>query len=256
MILERIYDLALPRLEGKKIREVRIGLGLMAVELDSGQIGVTYVLRGEVGHGCGLLPQGGNFIGTPAREIAGWALQGKNVITVALGLAVLNSVAEFDKLEMKQVPQDPDAAFATEVRPGDTVGIVGHIGPLVFRLKSRARRLFIFERGEDVAGEVYPESAQPKLLPECQVDFISSTSIINRTLENLLQYCNKAREVVMVGSSTPLYPEAFSGTGVTVLSGTRWLPEYREAILAGISQCLGIRQLIKYGRKISVRVEN
>ena len=256
MILERIYNLALPRLAGKKIKEVRVGLGLMAVELDSGPIGVTYVLRSEVGHGCGVLPQDGNLIGKPAGEIAGWALQGKNVITVAMGLAVLNSVAEFDKLEMEHEPDDPDAAFSTEIRPEDTVAIIGHIGPLIFNLINKVQRLFIFERGEDVGGGVYPESAQPELLPECQVIFISSTSIINGTLENLLKYCTKARDVVMVGSSTPIYPEAFSGTGVTVLSGTRWFPENREAILTGISQCVGMRQLIKYGQKISVRVEN
>jgi hypothetical protein len=32
-------------LRAEKIKEVRVGLGLMAVELDSGPIGVTYVLR-------------------------------------------------------------------------------------------------------------------------------------------------------------------------------------------------------------------
>ena len=41
----------------------------MAVELDSGPIGVTYVLRSEVGHGCGVLPQAGNLIGKPAGKL-------------------------------------------------------------------------------------------------------------------------------------------------------------------------------------------
>ena len=39
MILERIYDMALPRLKGRTVKEVRIGLELMAVELDNGLIG-------------------------------------------------------------------------------------------------------------------------------------------------------------------------------------------------------------------------
>ena len=54
--------------------------------------------------------------------------------------------------------------------------------------------------------------------------------------------------------STPLYPEAFTGTGVSVLSGTRWLSSEKEPILAGVSQCAGIKQLMKYGQKISVKV--
>lgn len=255
MILERVYDLALPRLAGKKIREVRVGLELMAVELDNCSIGVTYVLRKETGHVCLALPQAGSLIGTPAEEIAGWALQGKNVIAVAMGLAVLNSVAEFDKLERANNPYGADAIFAAEIQPTDTIGIVGHIGPLIANLTGKVKRLFIFERGESAAGQIYPETAQPEILPECQVVFISSTSLINGTLDTLLNYCTKARDVVMVGSSTPLYPDAFSGSRVTVLSGTRWLPSNRDAILTGISQCAGMQQLIKYGQKMSARVK-
>ncbi|XCH79133.1 MAG: DUF364 domain-containing protein [Candidatus Dehalobacter alkaniphilus] len=254
MILERVYELALPRLEGKKIREVRVGLGLMAVELDDGSLGVTYVLRKETVDGCSLLPQGGKLIGMPAQEIAEWALRGNNVISSAMGLAVLNSVAEFDKLELVENADGSDAAFSVEIKPTDTVGVIGHIGPIIFNLKDKVQNLLVFERGENLLGGVYPESKEPELLPECQVIFVSSTSLINRTLESVLGYCNGTRDVVMVGSSTPLYPRAFHGTGVTMLSGTRWLPEYRDAILTGISQCAGVRQLIQYAQKISVRV--
>jgi uncharacterized protein (DUF4213/DUF364 family) len=254
MILERVYDLALPRLEGKNIKEVRVGLGLMAVALDDGALGVTYVLRKETVDGCSLLPQGGNLIGMPAQEIAGWALRGNNVISSAMGLAVLNSVAEFENLKQIKNTHSSDAAFSIEIKPDDAVGVIGHIGPIIFNLKNKVQSLFVFERGENLPGGVYPESREPELLPGCRVVFVSSTSLINRTLENVLSYCTGARDVVMVGSSTPLYPQAFRGTRVTVLSGTRWLPEYRDPILTGISQCAGIRQLIQYAQKISVRV--
>ena len=255
MILQRVYDLALPDLTGRKIKQVRVGLGLMATELDNGLIGVTYVLRKEADHVCTALPQAGGMAGKPAAEVAGWALTGNSVVAVAMGLAVLNSAAAFDKLDEYINPHGTDAEFAAEIMPGDTVGIVGHIGPLVARLKNKVQRLLIFERGEDTTGSVYPESAQPELLPECQVVFISSTTLINGTLDKLLTYCSGARDVVLVGSSTPLYPGAFTGTGVTVLSGTRWLSPNREAILTRISECAGMRQLIKHGQKILVKVE-
>jgi len=255
MILERVYELALPEVTGKKIKEVRIGLELMAVELDDGSIGVTYVLRKEIGYACSALPQAGSLVGKPAEEIAGWALKGENVIASSMGLAVLNSVAEFDKLELLNNTPGVDAVFSVEVQPTDTVGIIGHIGPVISGLKGKVGKLYIFERGMTIPEQVYPESSQPELLPDCQVVFISSSSLINGTLESLLAYCTKARDVVMVGSSTPLYPEAFSGTGVSMLSGTRWLPANRENILTAISQSAGMRQLIKYGEKMSVRVK-
>lgn len=255
MILKRVYNSALSRLTGKRIREARIGLELMVVELDDGSIGVTYVLKNETGHVCESFPQAGSLVGMLAADVAGWALQSNNVIAAAMGLAVLNSVAEFDKLAQDINPRGADAALAVAIQPADTVGIVGHIGPLITSLQDKVRRLFVFERNGAVASRVYPESAQPELLPQCQVVFISSTALINRTLENLLPYCANARDVVMVGASTPLYPEAFRGTGVTVLSGTRWLPADRDAVFTGVSQGGCLRQIIKYGQKISVKVE-
>ncbi|MDD4122272.1 MAG: DUF364 domain-containing protein [Eubacteriales bacterium] len=183
------------------------------------------------------------------------AVEGKNVIRNALGLAVLNSVADFESLEQINSSQDADAVFSVDIRPEDTIGIIGHIGPVINKLAGRKNRILIFERDESKGtAETYPESAQSDLLPKCQVVFITSSTLINGTLDPLLKYCTNARDIVMVGSSTPLYPEAFTGTGVSVLSGTRWLSSNKDSILAGVSQYAGIKQLMKYGQKISVKV--
>ena len=203
MILERVYDLAKQRLAGRNIHDVRIGLGLMAVELDNNLVGVTYVLSNEIKHTCALLPQAGSLVGMKAEDIALWAVEGKNVIHNALGLAVLNSIADFENLEQINSSRDADAVFSVDIRPEDTIGIVGHIGPVINRLEGRKNRLFIFERDESMStAETYPESTQSDLLPKCQVVFITSSTLINGTLEPLLTYCTDARDIVMVGSST------------------------------------------------------
>jgi len=256
MILKRVYDLALPRLMGRKINDLRVGLNLMAAELDDGSIGVAYVLKKEIEHFCLAFPYAGRLSGMTAREIAGWVLHRDNVIDVAAGLAVLNSVAKLDNPEPEENDNPADAAFAAEILPDDKVGVIGHIGPVIANLQGKVRCLMVFERSDCADGTVYPETLQPELLPECQVVFISSTSLINGTLERVLNYCTNARDVIMVGASTPLYPEAFAGSGVTVLSGTIWPSSNRDAIFTGISQCAGMRQIINYGRKLSVRVRS
>ena len=70
----------------------------------------------------------------------------------------------------------------------------------------------------------------------------------------MLSYCTKAREVVLVGSSAPIYPKAFEGSGVTVIAGTRWIPANGQDILTGVSQSAGMQQLIRYGEKLSLSV--
>lgn len=254
MILEKVYELALPRLIGKKLKDVRIGLSLMAIELDNGSVGVTYVLKNEIGDVCSAIPNVESLLGLPAEEVARWALKNNNVLTTALGLAVLNAVAEFDILELDKDSNNSDAVFSVAINPTDTVGVIGHIGPVISKLKGKVKQTIIFERGDNLPASVYNESRQPELLPECQLVFVTSSTLINGTLENLLTYCPNARDIVMVGSSTPLYPTAFSKTGVTVLAGTKWLSENKEAIFKAIGQSAGMKQLIKYGQKISVKI--
>jgi hypothetical protein len=41
-------------------------------------------------------------------------------------------------------------------------------------------------------------------LPRCQVALLTSTSIINHTLENLLNAAHSCRDVTLLGASTPL----------------------------------------------------
>lgn len=255
MIIEKVYEAALPGLQGKKVKEVRIGLSLLAVELDDGSIGVTYVLRKEIDDVCEALHSNETLEGASAEEIAKWALQGQNVIKKAVGLAVLNSAADFDKLEKESDSSNMDAVFSAEIKPDDIIGVVGHIGPVIAKLYGKVKRLIIFERGQVELNNVYPESAQPELLPKCQVVFVTSATIINGTLDDILNYCTNARDVVMVGSSTPMYPKAFYGTKETALAGTRWLPTNREAIFSSISHCSGMKQLIKNGQKVTVRIK-
>lgn len=56
-------------------------------------------------------------------------------------------------------------------------------------------------------------------LRNCAIALITSTAIINNTLDELLDAASDCREVVVLGPSTPLFPDAFIGMPVTLLSG-------------------------------------
>lgn len=96
---------------------------------------------------------------------------------------------------------------------------------------------------------------QPELLPECDLMVISGTTLINSTLEQLLEWCKKAREIVLVGSSTPMIAEAFSGTGVTGLAGSWWDPTYKQEMFKLLSLSCGIHHLRQMMVKKLVRVD-
>ena len=251
-LLERIYQLALPSLEGKRVSEVRIGLGLLAVGLDDGSLAVSYVLRDELPPGCDLVPADTPLRGITANEMAAWAFRGRNPLFTSLGVAVLNSVVDSAAIERRS-----HDTLAELIHPGDQIGMVGYIEPMTHFLRSRtAKELIIFDRSREHGGDVYPESRQRELLPQCDILLVTGTTTLNRSLDTILRYATNAREVILVGTSTPLYPEAFRDTKVTQLAGSLWRPEYREPIFSAISEGRGMRALSAYGTKVYLAVPN
>ena len=249
-LLERIYQQALPALEGKRIRDVRIGLGLLAVELDDGSLAVSYVLRDELPPGCGVIPAGTPLRGVEARAMAAWVFKAHNPLFTSLGMAVLNSVV--DPVAIERCSHDK---LDELIHPDDQIGMIGYIGPMAQFLKSRtAKELIIFDRSREQQGDIHPESRQHELLPRCDILLVTGTTTLNRSLDTIMQNATNAREIILVGASTPLYPAAFRDTKVTQLAGSLWRPEHRAAIFSVISEARGMRALSKYGKKVYLDV--
>lgn len=254
MIIENVFEAGKPYLKDRTIKDLRIGLELLALQLDDDSLGVTYVLKNELEHSCGASPFSGKYIGMSALELAEQIFHKPNVLTTALAIAALNAVAPPISKEYLQKEGNRDAVFSVDVNKEETVGVVGHIGPVIRRLKDHPGVMHIFERDLSKGDNLVNEGSQSTLLPQCDVVFITGATMINGTLENVLSLCTNAREVVLVGSSTPLYPQAFLGSGVSVLAGTRWIPENYQEILTGVSQSAGMQQLIRHGNKLSLSV--
>lgn len=247
MLLKKLYDVAAPRLKGRRVREVRIGAELLAVVLDDGRMGVAYSFPGERAE---ALPDVKALVGMPALELAAGLLT-EGLLERAMGLAACSAVAEPDSAHWLK---DVDAAEAVATRPTDTVGLVGFIRPVAARLQGHVARLIIFDRSEREG--VYPEEEQPALLPECDLVFITGSSLTNGTLERLLGWCTRAREVAVLGPTTPLYPEIFAGTRVTVLAGATWPKETQQAALEAISQGACYRDISSLSHRWVLRVES
>ena len=249
-LLERIYQQAVSALEGKRVTEVRIGLGLLAVVLDDGSLAVSYVLRDELSPGCAVIPADTPLSNITASEMAVWAFKGRNPLFTSLGVAVLNSVV--DPVAIGRRSRD---TLAELIHPNDQIGMIGYIEPMAQFLKSRtAKELIIFDRSREQFDDVYPESRQHELLPGCDILLVTGTTLLNQSLDAILRHATNAREVILVGTSTPLYPEAFHDTKVTQLAGSLWRPEHRAAIFSAISEARGMRTLSAYGTKVFLAV--
>ncbi len=247
MLLDEVCDQLLPVAADHSVADVRIGLGYTGVQLDDGSCGLAYTFRQGTGAGCCVLKEAGSLSGRSASKLAEGA-HSQDLIIAALGLATLNALIKpalhfaGDILDLLSVAQT------------ETVGMVGYFGPLVEPLKRRAKALHIVEQREDMGPEVLPEGAAERILPQCQVVIVSATALLNRTLDAILDRCRGAREIAILGPSTPLLPSVFASHGVTILSGME-VTDSRQA-LSIISEGGGTRQLGNSIRKVSLRTKD
>jgi uncharacterized protein (DUF4213/DUF364 family) len=254
----RIVTALRTRARKSQAAEVRIGLSYTAVKLEDGSAGVALTFRQYAECGCasfavpsfarcsafdGLLP----LAGCPASDLLPRLLSG-DPVEAAVGLACANAMAN----RPGDGQQGGDILDLLDLGSRDHVGMVGHFAPLVEAVRRRAGKLTIFERIDEPDGYLRPADEAEKVLPGCQVALITATSIINHTLDDLLTASRNCREVVILGASTPLLPEVFAATPVTLLSGV--LVTDSDAILRTVSEGGGMRLFKPHILKVNLPI--
>ena len=245
MLANEIVDQALTMASDPAATDIRIGLGYTAVLLADGRCGLAYTLHEDEYESCCVIPEAGRLSGRKVSELISW-MKLRDAVACAVGLAALNAVLT------------PPAAVESDIlgllpaHADDSVGMIGYFGPLVGPLKDRVQALHIFERRPNPEYGILPESAARDLLPECQVVIMTATTLLNHTIDDLLDLCNKAREIAILGPSTPFMPEIFSRRGVTMLSGLQVVDP--TLALRIVSEGGGTRQFGKAVRKLTLRM--
>jgi hypothetical protein len=235
-------------LEGRTGRrtaaDVRIGLGYTAVALDGGGLGLAYTFGGRAGGCSAALPR--PLAGRRAADLLALLAAG-DPVEAAVGLACANALAGPPEGAL-----GGDVLDHLDVGPEDDVAMVGWFGPLVPALRERARSLTVFERTPGRRGGLVEEGAAAAALPECSVALITATSLINHTADELLDAARPCGRVALLGASTPLLPEAFEGTAVTLLAGV--VPRDTERVLEVVSEAGGMQAFSRHVDKVVVRV--
>ena len=254
-VMESVLAAAQSSLAGSTIKDIAVGISLISVQLSDDNVGVAYVVREHLPAGCSVFSYVQEALGRPAEEIAAWALNGGDDLQRGVGLAVLSAAAQRQTLQDDVRTEVP---FGLTITKKDTVGMVGYLPPVANPIIGRCGKMIIFDEGLSRMGENVLLSAmeeQPKLLPECDVVLLSGSSAANGTLDGLLGLCAKAREVVLIGASTPMFPGGFAGTPVTRLAGSVWMNDKKNEIFRLVTLAGGIFHTRRFMKKKLALVE-
>ena len=253
--IEALIDLALSYDQHEHVVDMRIGLGYTAVKLESGACGLACTLRHRLDDGtCSLLPKAGTLAGIEAVEAIPW-LRSHNMLEAAVGLATINAVTA-SIFPQPGNTEDAPIAELLRITSEDRVGMVGYIGPIVKELQQCAQEVVVFDEaktastssGQATMNEITATEQEAQLLPLCDVVILSATSLLNKTFDSLLDMASKAREICVMGPSTPMTPEIFRGKNVSLLAGRQILDAHK--VLQIVSEAGGTKRFSKVTEKV------
>ncbi len=246
---KRLIDILEPSCAGHSVRDVRIGLGYTAVQLDDGRAGVAYTLGREFMKGCTAFGGHRPIAGSGSFEVLSY-LDSEGLVESSVGLATANALSN-------GVPHHGvtgDVLKSVELLPTDKVAMVGFFAPLVAELQDRVAEVEIFEEHSGELPHLRAASEAVSAIPKYDVALITSSTIVNGTVDELLESARTCREVVLLGPSTPLIAEAFEGTAVTWLSGIT--VEDSDGLLQLVSEGGGTRLFRPFVTKWNIPLRN
>ena len=154
----------------------------------------------------------GSLRGKPALDLAKYA-NSDNLLEASIGMATVNSLIDIDIA--KCTGQNAFDILA-EKGKDKNVAIVGHF-PGIPRLRKITKKLWVIEQHPQ-PGDLLAEAAE-EILPQADVIGITGTSLINHTLEKLLDL-SKGKFIVMIGPTSPLTTVLFD-YGIDAIGGVK-----------------------------------
>ena len=219
------------------IDDLVIGIFFTGVKLSTGHAGVAFTPIGEIPEAvccpttAARMPQAGNLEGRPVSEILKYALD-PNVLKSAIGVATLNALSQWiiesEESAGYPITKDADGFDLLEIKPDETVTLIGAFGPYIRRLKMMGNPFFIIEKNVqtlrlDEMKYFKPDSEMRNALEKSGVAIITGTAIVNRTIDHILSFVENGIRAAIIGPTASMIPDAFFKKGIHIMAGVHIL---------------------------------
>ena len=243
MILnDNLYDLFCSRAEKVKVELLSIGLGYTAAVTSDGGIGIAYTYFADK-KSCMLLNEAVDYENRPASVLLA-KIKSENTIERSMALALVNALNHQNALQLPEDKKNEIMFDKFKIKKGTRVAMVGYFGPLIkhFEQKGAVLEILDHSRGLGRINDFYK-----KLKNWAEVLFLTSTSILNNSTEEILTNVHASIKTIMLGPSTPMVAEAFDHLPLHMLSGPG--PLDKDRLLKAIRHGMGTPVLHRFSRK-------
>ncbi len=154
----------------------------------------------------------------------------------ALALGAFNALSHYVFRASRFTLPSRDKVSGFNPTAGDEVGMVGYFSPVVDRLVERGVRVRVIERQPDRVPEraLVTVSTHPRDLNDCRMVYCTASTLINDSLDEILNACPDTEQFDLIGPSGSGLPDVLFERGVHAVGGIVF--EDMEALKQGLAQ--------------------
>ena len=264
MILEKTVDLIRSiyryhRIIPPKINRVVVGLGYTGVEIFALSfdpfLGLAYTLPNVIKNfNCSKIDFAGSLTEKKIEEILGWAYAAPSLKKI-IGIATLNALSQhileiLNPYKMLKV----DLIEYLKINKDTKVTFIGQIKPLIQKISKITKSITIIENAilESSSFKEFKIKSNINQLEEkdfiTDILFCTGTTLINNTMENILQgFKRKAKHIIVIGPTASMIPDIMFDFGVHIVGGMKILNA--DATLKILQEGGGTKIFKQYGMK-------
>ena len=234
MILEQTYNLLKSRyksrFENLIVSDIRIGIYLTAVRLSDGSIGTS-----------ATLPADHPFCKKSSRDFGDLSplkIKGQKVVDIleseksspvisSIKTAVLSALSsEIINSGDYNIVYDCDPIDLTDINPLKTITIVGAFQSYIRKISGTANKLYVLEMNETALPPEHkkyfvPSQDYRSVLPDSDIVIITGQTLVNGTLDNLLEVISRDAQVILTGPSGNILPDILFQNKISIIGAIR-----------------------------------
>ncbi|ABW17776.1 DUF364 domain-containing protein [Alkaliphilus oremlandii] len=212
------------------VERVTVGLFFTGVKLNNGEGGICFTPIKDIPQGVCCpssakeMPLSGKMVGKNVEYFIEGMFKG-SVLRKAIGIAVLNALSatcwnQKNYSGNYEIIHNADPVDENTSIPQDkTVTVVGALLPYIKMLKKNKNKFFILELAPetlkaDELDHFVPNDRAQEALGQSDLIIITGTTIINDTLEGLISMAKEGAEIIVVGPTASMLPDAFFKRGI------------------------------------------
>lgn len=232
--IDRLYEILGDEIEDIYVDRVVFGLFFTGVKLSNGKGGISYTpLKSLSGAVCcpssaATMPRAGRMAGENVKHFLDDMFKGGD-LKKTLGIAVINALATTcwsmgKGNETYAIEYDMDPIEKIEIEEGTHTVVVGALVPYIKMLIKNNREFSILELDPSTLKEHerkyhVPTGREDEVVPKADYMIITGTTLINDSLEGLLEMTKPGAKVIVVGPTVSMIPEAFFKRNVSYVGG-------------------------------------